>query len=257
ISKETDQVRAVFPGLDELKKWLAGAPPTTEQMQKLLRSLHEGLVHCKESELAAKVMIDLLGTYTTENASQAKEDAQRCILAAVADPETFLLDPLLSLKPVRSLEKELVHQLLLIFVSGKLSDYLAFYNKNKDYVQKQGLDHEANLKKMRLLTFMQLAEGVSEMSFDTILSELHIDETQVEAFVIDLLKTKLVRGRMDQSARKVHISSTMHRTFGPAQWEQLRQTLRAWKANLSTVQDGMDHVVLAQLEIAQRAKAVA
>lgn len=41
------------------------------------------------------------------------------------------------------------------------------------------------MKKMRLLTFMQLAEGNTEMSFDTIQKELQIDEDQVEAFIID------------------------------------------------------------------------
>lgn len=253
IAKEIDQVKAIFPGLDTLKKWFSKTSVSTEQMQRLLRLLHEALLHSKESDLAAKVMIDLLGTYTMENASQAKEDAKRCILAAIADPETFLLDPLLSLKPVRHLEKELDYELLLIFVSGKLSDYLNFFKKHEDYIQKMGLDHNANLKKMRLLTFMQLAEGVSEMSFNTITSELQIEESQVESFIIDLLKTKLVRGRMDQSARKVYISSSMHRTFGPAQWEQLRQTLRAWKANLNVVQDGMVQVVHAQMEMSKQA----
>jgi len=46
----------------------------------------------------------LLGTYTTENASQAREEAQRCIVASLADPQTFLLDHLLQLKPVKFLE---------------------------------------------------------------------------------------------------------------------------------------------------------
>ena len=42
-------------------------------------------------------MVDLLGTYTTENASEAKEEAQRCIIASLADPSTFLFDHFLSL----------------------------------------------------------------------------------------------------------------------------------------------------------------
>ena len=54
----------------------------------------------------------LLGTYTTENASQAREEAQRCIVASLADPQTFLLDHLLQLKPVKFLEGELIHDLL-------------------------------------------------------------------------------------------------------------------------------------------------
>ncbi|XP_014244346.1 eukaryotic translation initiation factor 3 subunit M-like [Cimex lectularius] len=243
IAKQVDMVKAIFTSIDELKQQLMACPPTTEQMQKLLRLLHEVLLSCRESELAAKVMMELLGTYTSENASDAREDARMCIISALADPNTFLLDPLLSLKPVRFLEGELIHDLLTVFVSEKLMDYINFYKDHKEFVQELGLDHEANLKKMRLLTFMQLGESCPDMSFDMITSELMIPEDEVESFVIDVLKTKLVRARMDRAARKVHISSTMHRTFGPEQWESLRHTLQNWKANLKSIQYGMASVV--------------
>lgn len=83
-------------------------------------------------------MIELLGTYTAENASQAREDAQRCILTALADPHTFLLDPLLSLKPVSFLEGELIHDLLSVFVSEKLPTYIEFYSQHKEFVHSLG-----------------------------------------------------------------------------------------------------------------------
>ena len=60
-------------------------------------------------ELATKVMIELLGTYTEDNASQARDDAHKCIVTCLADPNTFLMDHLLSLKPVKFLEGELIH----------------------------------------------------------------------------------------------------------------------------------------------------
>ncbi|XP_075234519.1 eukaryotic translation initiation factor 3 subunit m isoform X2 [Lycorma delicatula] len=249
IARQVDQVRAVFKDVEHLKQQFAACPPSNDNMQKLLRQLHEVLLSCKQSELAAKVMLELLGTYTAENASQAREDAQRCIIAALSDPGTFLLDPLLALKPVRFLEGEVIHDLLTIFVSEKLPNYMKFYQEHKEFVHNLGLNHEQNMKKMRLLTFMQLAEGNSEMTFETIQNELQIHEDQVEAFIIDVLKTKLVRARMDQAARKVYISSTMHRTFGRAQWQQLRDIIYSWKNNVSMVQDGMKTVVSAQMKM--------
>lgn len=84
-------------------------------------------------------MIELLGTYTDENASYAREDAIKCIVTALADPNSFLLDPLLSLKPVRFLEGELIHDLLTIFVSEKLSSYQEFYKNHKEFVNSQGI----------------------------------------------------------------------------------------------------------------------
>jgi hypothetical protein len=51
---------------------------------------------CREA--ASKVMLELLGTYTAENASQARDDAHRCIIASLADPSTYIMDHLLALK---------------------------------------------------------------------------------------------------------------------------------------------------------------
>nr|QBH73921.1 eukaryotic translation initiation factor 3 subunit M [Frankliniella cephalica] len=248
IARSVDQMKHVFKDVNHLKSQFASCPPSNEQMQKLLRLLHEALLASKNSEQASKVMVELLGTYTTENASQAREDAQRCILAALADPKTFLLDPLLALKPVRFLEGELIHDLLSVFVSEKLSSYQQFYQNHKEFVNGLGLNHEQNMKKMRLLTFMQLAEGNPEMTFQKLQEELQLKPEEVEPFIIDVLKTRLVRARMDQSAQKVHISSTMHRTFGQPQWLQLRDILLSWKQNVVGVQEGMGAIVKPKIE---------
>merc|ERR1712029_633443 len=106
----------------------------------------------KRSEEASAVMIELLGTYTTENASQAREETHKCIVASLADPNTFLLDHLLQLKPVKFLEGELIHDLLRIFVSEKLEAYQKFYENHREFVHNLGLTHEDNMTKMKLLT---------------------------------------------------------------------------------------------------------
>lgn len=248
VAKQCDQVREVFTGVDQLKSQFVQCPPSNEQMQKLYRLLHDVLKDTN-IELAAKVMIELLGTYTAENASVAREDAMKCIVTALADPNTFLLDPLLSLKPVRFLEGELIHDLLSVFVSENLAAYIQFYQNHKEFVTSQGLNHEQNMKKMRLLSFMQLAESNPELTFEQLQKELQIGEEDVEPFIIEVLKTKLVRARMDQKARKVHISSTMHRTFGKPQWMQLHDLLRAWKTNLQVVQEGMKQVADTQANL--------
>ena len=104
-------------------------------------------------------MVELLGTFTTENASEAREEAQRCIIASIKDPNTFLLDHLLSLKPVKFLAGELIHDLLNIFVFERLEAYTKFYNGQKEFAIGLGLNHEDNMRKMKLLSFMQMAEN--------------------------------------------------------------------------------------------------
>ena len=164
-------------------------------------------------------MVELLGTYTTENASQAREEAQRCIVASLADPQTFLLDRLLQLTPVKFLERELIHDLLKIFVSDRLEvgifydklkflslwdqnfyktdltitwmfwllqAYQSFYKNHQEFIVNQlGLNHDANMRKMRILTFMQIAETQSEISFKEIQKSMQIEEGEVEEFLID------------------------------------------------------------------------
>merc|ERR1712071_740234 len=63
---------------------------------------------------------------------------------------TFLLDHLLTLQPVKVLEGALLHDLLTIFVTEKLSAYMKFYEEKKDFVEGLGLKHERNVRKMRI-----------------------------------------------------------------------------------------------------------
>uniref|UniRef100_A0A6M2DN17 Eukaryotic translation initiation factor 3 subunit M n=1 Tax=Xenopsylla cheopis TaxID=163159 RepID=A0A6M2DN17_XENCH len=255
VAKQANAVSEVFKSVENLHQHFAQCPPSTEQMQKLYRLLHEVLKDT-QSELASKVMIELLGTYTDANASYAREDAIKCVVTALADPNTFLLDPLLALKPVRFLEGDLIHDLLTIFVSEKLQSYITFYQNHKEFVHSQGLNHEQNLQKMRLLSFMQLAETHSELSYAALQDELQITEEDVEPFIIQVLKTKLVRVRIDQASKKVFISSTMHRTFGRAQWQNLRDILLSWKQNLNITQEAMKTVAQAQAEMMNQGKNV-
>ena len=44
IARNVDQVKAVYNGVDQLKQQFATCPPVNEQMQKLLRLLHEVLL---------------------------------------------------------------------------------------------------------------------------------------------------------------------------------------------------------------------
>ena len=43
--------------------------------------------------------------------------------------------------------------------------------------------------------------------------------------MMDVIKTKLVRAKLAQDSGLVYVSSTMHRTFGPGEWQQLHTLL--------------------------------
>ncbi|NP_001279489.1 eukaryotic translation initiation factor 3 subunit M [Callorhinchus milii] len=239
VAASCSAIQYIPTDLDQVRKWISDWNLTIEKKHHLLRLLYEALVDCKKSESAAKIMVELLGSYTEDNASQARVDAHRCIVTALKDQNTFLFDHLLTLKPVRFLEGELIHDLLTIFVSGKLSAYVKFYQNNKDFIDSLGLSHEQNMEKMRLLTLMGMAVESKEVSFDTLQQELQLVEEDVEAFVIDAVRTKMVYCKIDQTQRKVVVSHSTHRTFGKQQWQQLYDSLNSWKQNLTQVQNSL------------------
>jgi len=249
VAGKTRQLHTVYKDMTATKNMFLKVPPTSDEMQKLYRLLHEMLLLNGKSDDAGRVMIELLGTYTTETASQAKEEAQRCIIASLADPNTFLLDHLLQLTPVKCLEGQLIHQLLLIFVGEKLESYIKFYQQNKAFVDGLGLKHEDNLKKMKLLSFMQMAENRSEITFPEICSAMQLNENEVEEFLIEVIKTRLVRAKISQGDGVVYVSSTMHRTFGKGDWQQLHTLLLGWKSNLNSVREHLTHIASTQVEL--------
>ncbi|XP_078405572.1 eukaryotic translation initiation factor 3 subunit M isoform X2 [Cetorhinus maximus] len=239
VATSCNAIQYIPSDLDQVRKWISDWNLSVDKKHHVLRLLYEALVDCKKSDAAAKIMVELLGSYTEDNASQARVDAHRCIVRALKDQNTFLFDHLLALKPVRFLEGELIHDLLTIFVSGKLAAYVKFYQNNKDFIDSLGLCHEQNTAKMRLLTLMGMAVDNKEVSFDTLQQELQIAEDDVEAFVIDAVRTKMVYCKIDQTQRKVVVSHTTHRTFGKQQWQQLYDSLNSWKQNLNQVRNSL------------------
>ncbi|KAL1777957.1 eukaryotic translation initiation factor 3 subunit M isoform X2 [Sigmodon hispidus] len=93
--------------------------------------------------------------------------------------------------------------------------------------------------KIKLLTFMEMAVKNKEISFVTMQQGLQIGADDVEAFVTDAVRTKMVYYKIDQTQRKVVVSHSTHQTFGKQQWQQLYDTLKAWKLNLSKVKNSL------------------
>jgi eIF3 subunit M, C-terminal helix len=53
-----------------------------------------------------------------------------------------------------------------------------------------------------------------------------------------VVRTKVVKAKIDQPARRVLVSVTTHRTFGRPQWQQLGEHLRVWQIQLSQMLGG-------------------
>jgi len=174
----------------------------------------------------------------------AKDDAERCVIDFISKPDIFIMDHLLLLKPVMILQGQPIHKLLQIFVSGQLADYLEFYEVHKNYVDEIGLDHEANIHKMRILTTLSLSIQDKEISFSYLKSILGFsEEDDMEEYIIDLIKSKLLHAKIDQMNEKMIVRSTSVRAFGINEWQQLEQKIEAWYVNMQAIRSNLEQVV--------------
>jgi len=251
VAGKIRSVPEVFHDVASIKSWLQQAKCPMSKARDVYRKLHAELLTGHAADMALRVMVELLSTYSEEDAAEAAADAEKCIVTSLKDPATFLMDRLLPLKPIKALEGKPIHELLQIFVNGKLSAYQDFYQKNKEFVDGLDLSHSENVEKMRLLTFMLMAEKQREISFEDISRELEV--TDVEEFTIRALKTKLVSAKINQMTRRVVVISTMHRTFDKSEWELLRDTLTSWYQRLEVVEQSTNTLVDAQAQYAVQA----
>lgn len=240
VAAKCENIDQVVIDLDKVKKWVGLWELNRDRINNVYRLLYEGLKESKHSDEASVVMVELLGTYTEDNASQARDEANRCIVNAIADPNVFLFDHLLTLRPVKFLEGERIHDLLTIFVSGRLEDYMIFFNTNQEFIKGLALSHDEMIKKMRILTFMGMAVDTKEIAFDTLEQELKISREEVEGFVIDVVKSKMAKAKIDQLQGKINVSYVTHRTFGRQQWQQLKEHLLNWQTNLGHVEGRLE-----------------
>lgn len=229
--------------LDVVKKYFKIWQSNTEEIQALYRLLFEALSQMNDSTNALKVVIELLGTFDKENASKSRDDAHKCIVYCINDPNIFVFDSLLLLEPIKYLEGELIHNLFTIFVSGKLNQYLEFYEAHKTFVTQTGMNHEKNIDKIRILTLMSLAENNKELPFETLQKQLKIEADEIESFVIDAIRTKCVRCKIDHLAKTVTIMSVSYRTFTKQHWQVLKERLEKWKENLTLVNQNLTNLL--------------
>lgn len=236
--------------LDLVKKYLQTWNTSVDETQALYRLLFETLSQSNDSQSALKILNELLSTYTKENASKARDDAHRCIVYCINDPSIFIFDSLLLLEPIKYLEGELIHNLFTIFVSGKLHQYLEFYNAHKTFVAQFGMDHERNINKMRILSLMSLAENSKEIPFELLQKQLQIEVNEIESFVIDAIRTKCISCKIDHLAKNVTVMNVSYRTFTKQHWQVLKERLEKWKENLALVDQNLTNL-LAQPQLVQ------
>lgn len=161
---------------------------------------------------------------------------------ALLSDKTFLFQDLRALPTVQALSDShpVYSQLLDIFTEQDLEDYSDFKEEHEGFIEKEKLDDAKLERKMRLLTFASLAASTPnrEIPYANIARALQIPVEQVEMWSIDVIRAKLVEGRLSQKDKVFKVHRTTYRVFAEKQWRELGTRVDQYKAvvdNLLTV----------------------
>jgi len=249
LVKETGNGSFVNLQPTQYEEWVVKWKLDLPEQREIFRLLHDALTVVGKGESAIHALVHLLKLYSKNEAAEAKADAHQCIVSCIAHPQVFVVDHLLDLHPISALEGQLIHDLLEIFVSGNLSDYIEFYDNNREFAEKLALSHEENMRKMRLLTLASMAQDNSEITYDELIDKLNLEKDEVEPFVIEAIGSQLIRGKINEPEDKIVVSSTINRTFGDAEWHLIKNKLEVWQRNLLSIQECMKKGIHYQMPI--------
>jgi len=179
--------------------------------------------------------LSTFGSDVTAITENELEDVSKIVIEAIRLNSVFQYDRLYSMPVIKRLESSKhkpLYQLLKIFVEENLESYQNFATQNSALLNSLGLNHDENLKKMRLLTLASLAVENHELPYSVISKSLQIPDSEVEIWIISAISEDIIVAKMDQLRRVVIILRSLQRNFSKAQWTQIKDGLSSWKEQI-------------------------
>ncbi|KAJ1563738.1 hypothetical protein HK096_011268, partial [Nowakowskiella sp. JEL0078] len=225
FATKSDEFELVIPTFAYIDAWIKEWKIDISNVRKLYELLSECLLQKSQVQLlcfkshreAYEYLLKYLSTFESASVSELQNiqsHAIKAIKKAISVPEVLNFEPLFNFKAVQILKssKEAdaknYFKLVEIFVGETLNGY-ENWSKGKDlkeWLTKEGLNHDDNIRKMRLLTLATLASGNinGEVSYDTIVKELKLESNDVvEMWVIDVIRAGLIEAKMNQLKRTI------------------------------------------------------
>ncbi|KAK3337275.1 hypothetical protein B0T19DRAFT_379481 [Cercophora scortea] len=237
--RQNSQFELLKPRLKNLEAWLNEWDTDEEDQRKLYVEVSEAAAEAGDEEESYYFLLKAISTFDREDQEEiTSEEAQklslRALKQAVSSPTRFDFQDVRALPSVQALsDSHPVHsQLLDIFTEQDLDDYVDFRDEHEDFIENEKLDHEKLQRKMRLLTFASLAASTPnrEIPYQNIARALQIPSEDVEMWTIDVIRSKLVEGRLSQQQKVFLVHRTTYRVFGEKQWRELGTRVDQFKS---------------------------
>eukprot|EP00168_Porphyra_purpurea_P009327 TRINITY_DN2266_c0_g1_i1.p1 TRINITY_DN2266_c0_g1~~TRINITY_DN2266_c0_g1_i1.p1 ORF type:complete len:373 (-),score=155.93 TRINITY_DN2266_c0_g1_i1:231-1184(-) len=199
-----------------------------------------------DAHAAAAFDVNFLRLKTLNGGDAAALDAARgpamaAVAAAVGLPSMFRFDTLLELDAVTRLRDAgdgaaaTLFRLLDVFVNGVLPDWTAFVGGAgvASALAEAGVDVDAAVHKMRLLSLTSLGLDSQQLTYDAIAAALDVPAGEVEEWVIRAIGLDLIDAKMNQLDRTVAVHRSTQRSFSKEEWRPLSERINVWKENVA------------------------
>ncbi|KZP06729.1 PCI-domain-containing protein [Athelia psychrophila] len=236
VATANNQLDILGLSIEDVEKWLAEWSITSEDKSAFLKSIVDAYTNADQPLISYQYK--LFYVRSLGPASDAgKTAAVDAIATALRLPTVFDFDPLLKLDAVVAAKDSELFSLLQIFLNEGLPEFNAWEGSHAGVLEQHQLDKAQLERKIRLLTLASLGfqHIGQDLPYATIASALQIDATEVEKWVIDVIRVGLLSGKLSQNTQTLHVIRSAARTFEHDQWQALEKRLVAWKAGLAAV----------------------
>ncbi|KAH9854993.1 PCI-domain-containing protein [Lenzites betulinus] len=236
FASESDELELLGVSGAEVDKWLSEWEISAEEKSGFLKLLVHAFA--KAGNPLTSFQYQLIYVRSLPPSSPvAQSAAMEAVAAALRLPSFFDFDTLFRLDAVVAAKGHELFSLLQIFLNEGLPEYKAWAESHTDALSKYDLDAAQLERKIRLLTLATL--GFQNMGRDVpysvIATALQVEPSQVESWVIDVIRAGLLSGKLSQTAQTLRVNRATARAFEREQWEILEKRLQSWKAGLASV----------------------
>ncbi|KAJ3984236.1 PCI domain-containing protein [Lentinula detonsa] len=238
IAVADNSINALHLSRSNVETWLEEWEVSSEDKSAFLQHIVDA--YAKSSQPIKSYDYSILYVRSLPPTSETAKDASiRVIASALRIPSIFEFDALFKLDAVVANKDHELFALLQVFLNDGLSEFKAWETSHPGALGQHDLDRAQLERKIRLLTLASLGfKNIgTNLSYTKIAEAIQVDVSEVEKWVIDVIRAGLLSGKLSQNTQTLHIIRSTARSFEREQWQALEQRLLAWKSGLSSVLD--------------------
>ncbi|MCJ1334458.1 hypothetical protein MMC10_011169 [Thelotrema lepadinum] len=241
VVRRSSSFDLIKPQLKKLDSWLKVWDVEEEDQLKLYQQIAELAEESGDRDQAYLYLLRALRTVppTEAESEEARSLSLRALKSALTDLSHYDFQDLTALDSVQALRKSdpIFFELLEIFNAEQLDEYNDFLEEHDGWIEQQQLDNAILLRKIRLLTLASLAASTQSRSlpYQNISRALQIQSSEVEMWVIDVIRAGLIEGKLSQLNQTFLIHRSTYRVFGEKQWKEVASRLDTWRNSLEGV----------------------